>query len=234
MKNAALFLLLLLPSFAFSQTIELPAEVKGTKGQFIRVPAKTDGTVVMWYSLDEGLNVFPVELLKDSKTAVVSAPADGRYRLLAYTALKDSPSLPSICVVVVGNPEPAPPGPGPKPPIPPKPVDPAPIPLEGFRVLIVTETSEKLTPTQSSIIFGEKVRSYLREKAVKGPMNTPEFRVFDKDADLTAEAKHWQDAIRRPRTSLPWLIISNGTYGYEGPLPASIEETLTLLKKFGG
>lgn len=232
MKRLCVALSLLLAGQASAQNIELPAEVKGEPGQFVRVPAKTDGSIVQWFALDKGLNVFPVDLLRDSKTAIVTASTPGRYRIMAYTALKDTPSLPAVCVIVVGDaPDPGPgPGPGPKP----DPTPPAPIPMEGFRVLIVTETADKLTAAQTGIIFGEKVRGYLREKTAKGPGGTPEFRVFDKDVDATGEAKHWQDALRRPRTALPWLIISNGNHGYEGPLPASVDETLTLLKKFGG
>jgi hypothetical protein len=212
------------------QTLELPNEVKGQVGQFLRVPAKTDGTIVQWYSLDPGLNVFPVDLLKDSKTAVIVGTKEGRFRLMAYTALKDTPSLPAVCVIVIGDA----PDPGPT-PTPPGPTPPPPIPGDGLKVLIVTESGDKLTSAQQGIIFGEKVRGYLREKAAKGPDGkTPEFRVFDKDVDASAEAKHWQDALRRPRTTLPWIIISNGSHGYEGPLPGHVEEMMLLLRKFGG
>ena len=97
----------------------LPPEVKGQPGAFIQVPAMTDCPHVMWYSPDVGLNVFPVQLLKDSKTAVVTATSPGRYRLVAWVAKDSEPSSPAVCVVVVGDaPEPQPPGPGPKPPEP--------------------------------------------------------------------------------------------------------------------
>jgi hypothetical protein len=99
---------------------ELPAEVKGDVGAFVRVPAKTEGKSVRWVALDAGLNVFPAELLKDSRTAVVTAPVAGRYRLLAYTAQGDEPSDPAICVVVIG----VPPPPDPPPQPPPDPSDP--------------------------------------------------------------------------------------------------------------
>jgi hypothetical protein len=230
MKKVAVAVLLCLAGQLQAQTLELPAEVKGQVGQFLRVPAKTDGSMVQWYSLDPGLNVFPVDLLKDSKTAVIVGTKEGRFRLMAYTALKDTPSLPAVCVIVIGDS----PDPGPT-PVPPGPTPPPPIPGDGLKVLIVTESGDKLTATQQGIIFGEKVRGYLREKAAKGPDGkTPEFRIFDKDVDASAEAKHWQDALRRPRAALPWIIISNGHHGFEGTLPATVEETMALLKKFGG
>lgn len=34
--------------------------------------------------------------------------------------------------------------------------------------------------------------------------------------------------------ALPWVIISNGKSGYEGPLPGTADEFLALLKRFGG
>jgi hypothetical protein len=79
------------------------------------------------------------------------------------------------------------------------------------------------------------VRDYLRGKCVVGADGkTSEFRIWDKDVDAAADAKHWQDALKRPRASTPWLIVSDGKSGYEGPLPANVDETLALLKKFGG
>jgi hypothetical protein len=54
--------------------------------------------------LDKGLNLFPVELLKDSKTCVVTTTIEGRYRVLAYTATGDNPSKPAITLVIIGSP----------------------------------------------------------------------------------------------------------------------------------
>lgn len=122
MKRIALLclLVLVLANPLLAQKVTLPQEVKGDVGAFIRVAADTADKEVRWYSPDKGLNVFPVELLKDSKTAVVTASTKGRFRLIAYTAKGDVPSLPAECVVIVGDaPLPGPnPGPGPVPPQP--------------------------------------------------------------------------------------------------------------------
>lgn len=113
-----IFLALLLAGGAYAgPALELPKEVKGDPGAFLQVPAKTDGKVVRWKAVDPGLNLFPVELLKDTKTAVVTAARPGRYRLLAVTARGDEPSDIAETVVVVGEaPAPPEPGPGPTPP----------------------------------------------------------------------------------------------------------------------
>ncbi len=107
--------------YAQSPNLQIPAEVRADPSAFARVQATTDCPVVRWVSLDSGLNLFPPELLKDSRTAVVIATRPGRYRLLAVAAKDSIPTEPAICTVVVGD---APsPGPGPSPnPTPPSPV----------------------------------------------------------------------------------------------------------------
>lgn len=237
MRRLSVALVLFLAATASGQTITLPAEVKGNPEAFLSVPATTDGKVVRWVTMDAGLNVFPVELLKDSKTAVVTGPK-GRYRLLAYTAVGDVPSAPAICVVVIGEAPPVPPVPPGPDPVPPGPTPgPAPIPTAGFRFMIVEETSErsKLPADQREIIGSTVLRLALAAACAKGPDGkTPEWRIFDKDAPMAAESKLWQDAMARPRKSLPWLIVSNGTSGFEGPLPANMTETMAIIEKYKG
>lgn len=132
------------------------------------------------------------------------------------------------------KPDPKPDDPKPKPPEP----GPVPIPDPGFRVLMVYESAEesKLSDGQRQAIRGLEVRKYLDSHCVKGADGkTPERRIYDKDVNLTQETKLWQDAMKRPRTSLPWLIVTDGkTGGYEGPLPPDIPTTWNILKKYGG
>lgn len=94
-----------------AQQITLPPQIIGMPGAFISIPSTTDCKQVQWVVLDKGLNLFPVELLKDSKTCVVTTTVEGRYRVLAYTAANDNPSKPAITLVIIGsppNPEPEP------------------------------------------------------------------------------------------------------------------------------
>lgn len=117
MKRFALLLLLVTPPL-WGQSVKLPAEVKVEPGTFGVVAAETDCKEVRWVVLDTGLSLIPPGLLKDSRSAVVMAGREGRYRLLAYGAKGDVPSEPVICTVVVGTPKP------PDPPDPPSPNDP--------------------------------------------------------------------------------------------------------------
>jgi hypothetical protein len=102
-------------------------------------------------------------------------------------------------------------------------------------VLIVYETQQEgqLKPGQYNAIFGNDFRSLLRTKCAKDGQQ-PGFWILDKDVDVTNLPKNWQDAWKRPRTSIPWLIISNGKTGYEGPLPEKLEDTVALISKYGG
>ena len=93
-------------------TVELPLKVSGQPGSFIKVPAKTDSKFVKWVSIDKGLNIFPVDLLKDSKTLVVTSQITGVYRLFAYVGDVNGPSDPAFTSVVIGDePAPIPPAP---------------------------------------------------------------------------------------------------------------------------
>jgi len=94
---------------ALGQQVTLPPEIHGQPGAFISIPSVTDCKSVQWVVLDAGLNLFPVELLRDTTTAVVSANSPGKFRVLAYAAKGDAASKPSITTVIIGDPpEPTP------------------------------------------------------------------------------------------------------------------------------
>lgn len=79
--------------------LKVPETVKGKTGTYITVKAETTGKVVRWKLLDEGISLFPVELLKDTKVAVLTTDKKAKFRLLAVTALGDEPSEPQIVVI---------------------------------------------------------------------------------------------------------------------------------------
>lgn len=124
--------------------------------------------------------------------------------------------------------------PDPKPDDPPKPEPDkvAPIPLPGLRVLLVYETSKG---PPASFIDGN-VQEWLTSNCARGEANTAEWRLIDQhDRFVVGKAsEHWKAAAERPRQSVPWVVISNGTSnaGYEGEPPATAAEFLELLKRF--
>ena len=114
-------------SAADNPYVKLPATVAARPGRLTVLHAETNGKTVRWVSLSEGADVLPYL----ANSAIFSAPLAGRYQVLAYTALDDTPSDPATTTIVVAEGPPAPPGPTPPepvPPVPPAPVPPAPPP----------------------------------------------------------------------------------------------------------
>jgi hypothetical protein len=150
----ALLLLAALPVAAYGQapaplTLDVPS-VSGNATEFIVVRATTTGTNVRWFAKTPGLNVFPADLLKNSLSTVVTAPKDGVYILVAYTARGDMPSEPAFCTVTIG-PAPVvvvPPGPGPEPPAPPGPVE------SGKRLVVLIRETADDTPAVGQMLVG--------------------------------------------------------------------------------
>jgi hypothetical protein len=81
----------------------VPAEVRGEVAEFVTVIATTEGKVVRYVALDQGLQVFPSSLLANQRATVVTSAKPGRYRLLAYTSVADVPTEPVITIVIIGS-----------------------------------------------------------------------------------------------------------------------------------
>lgn len=128
------------------------------------------------------------------------------------------------------------PGPKPPEPTPPEPgPSPAPIVETGFRVLVVYETADlaSMSRDQQLIFSGPEVRGYLDSHCVK-VNGTPEWRFFDKDTQFPVTCDSvWCKTMKRARGDLPWIVVSDGKTGYEGPLPPDVRSTLDLLRKWG-
>lgn len=231
--SLSMLLMMVLSGPLWGQSVTLPKEVKGNPGAWVVVvPDAKDGGEIKW-RVGKGLDLVPLDkLFPGQKSAgIVVTGKTGVYEVWAWTAKGDVASELAVCKIVIGDaPEPGP-TPDPKPPTPPDP----PAPIEGKRCLIIYETSEasRMPEKQQQILYGRAVREYLDNKCVVEPDGkTRAWRIWDKDVDTTAESKTWQEAMKRPRTATPWLILSNGKTGYEGPLPATAEEFLTLARKY--
>ncbi len=105
----------------------------------------------------------------------------------------------------------------------------APIPVPGFRVLIVFEQQQPHTGEVNAILYGKKTAAYLEATCVGGRAG---YRIYDQNTPMLADLDLWKNAMARPRTSVPWLLISNGVTGFEGPLPKTESEFLELCKKY--
>ena len=120
------------------------------------------------------------------------------------------------------------PGPGPTPEPEPEPPTPAPIPEAGLNILFVAESSDatKMTPGQREILFSLEGRNFLTATCGNN------WRAFDQHVQFTDQDGKWAKAIQRPRESLPWIIISNGTTGFEGPMPGSLVDLKKLVEEY--
>lgn len=129
-------------------------------------------------------------------------------------------------------------GEGPQPP--PVPIDPvtpatsdAPIAGPGFKALIVYDKTAVISAGQQSAIDGKTVRDYLESHCAKEGSGKA-YRIWPVQEDFTGAPAVWQDAMKRPHPNIPWLVVSDGKTGFEGPLPKTIAETMTIFKKYGG
>lgn len=162
---------------------------------------------------------------------VVAPP--GRYTIVVTELPRDAGKLrvrKTFDILPSDGPGPTPPGPTPPTPTP---DNPAPIPEPGFRVLIVYESGEMTKyPIETQVILaGADVREFLQSNCVASN-GVPEFRIYDPDVDVSRDSAIWQKAMARPRSQIPWVLISNGTTGYEGPLPKTPSEFLELCKRY--
>ena len=101
--------------------------------------------------------------------------------------------------------------------------------------MVVYESDEMNTypPAQVAILYDKSLRIYLDSVTTLGPdKKTHEYRFWDKDIILVNEEQLWKDAMARSHPQLPWLLVSNGVTGYEGPLPANTADTKALIKKY--
>jgi hypothetical protein len=101
------------------------------------------------------------------------------------------------------------------------------------RVLIIYETGDQTNYTQGQIgfMYSAEVRQYLSEKCPKAA-NSNGWYMLDKDAVTTALPPAWGKAMARPRTKLPWMIVSNPKGGWEGPVPERYEDAFAKVKEF--
>jgi hypothetical protein len=118
-------------------------------------------------------------------------------------------------------------------PPPPEPEDESPFPGEGLRVLIVYELDELASypSSQVNVLYSKELRVWAQQNCVKDSTGTAGLRILDQDTTADTPTQ-WTTAMARPRDSMPWLIVGNGKTGYEGPLPQTLAETISLLEKF--
>ncbi|TXH44119.1 MAG: hypothetical protein E6Q97_33200 [Desulfurellales bacterium] len=194
-------------------------------GKFVRVKLDAGEKAIV---LSQDFSPVDIIATPDS-LAFTGLP--GRY---VVVVLKGDEQPQQFFTKIVGlKPEPKP---DPKPDDPPKPppdVNPAPVKAPGLRVLIVYESSQLsiMPSTQREILFNTNLRAWMTQNCARDN-NRPEWRIVDQNQPDIVDTAPLKAMFERPRMSLPWLVISNGTKntGYEGVLPANADEMQRLLE----
>ena len=115
--------------------------------------------------------------------------------------------------------------------------------VDGLHVLAVHDVLKDASLPQGqleailSLSAAGAVNDFLQSHAAHEKSGDLAVRVFDVDQNVDNELAEWKQQFSspaQPRTSLPWLTVSNGRTGYDGPFPKDANALITLLKKYGG
>lgn len=240
-RLAFLFLMLLAAPLWAELVIDGPRAVPAFYPAQLKIKDGPKGATYFWRVDGPDGKRLTGQMVRVSATHVIFTGAPGRYAVnvrAVWTKDKATGELDGDEIdldVTVGNAPPVPPGP-PDPPKPPGPPTP-PTPAGPLRVLIVYESADlpKLPKEQQAILFDMKVRSALKDRTDKAGPDGRGFNIWDKDVDASGAAKFWQDALKRPRVSTPFIHLFKGdALIHEGPLPADAKGTLDLINKYAG
>ncbi|MDE2102001.1 MAG: hypothetical protein KGL39_32445 [Patescibacteria group bacterium] len=77
------------------------------------------------------------------------------------------------------------------------------------------------------------LQHYLTTHCIKDEKGNPEWRRFDKGADIENEAE-WVKRLRSKRDTAGIVIESKGGRLYSGDPPGNLDATLSLVKRWGG
>jgi hypothetical protein len=229
------------PAFSLDVKIEGPTEA--APGDLVVLTAKADGAKnYSWMLANSDKTYLPVE---GGLRAIFSSglkPGEKAATYIFVLAASDESSLGThkhVLTIKYPGPSPDPePGPTPDPDPEPEPLPPAPIPGDGLRVLIVYESGEMTKyPIETQVILaGADVREFLNKNCVAEDIGNgkkqPGYRIYDQDLNIGGDLEIWKQAMTRDRKELPWVVISNGKTGYEGPLPKGPTEFLELCKQY--
>jgi hypothetical protein len=223
-----------------AQSIEVPSEVKVDMPGLVVVRAtKMDADDVRWYPVGSPkLQTFPSDVLAVKPGTFVGITTQPGVYKIGVIAAKDvagkaKMSEPVYITITVGTPvpiPPTPPGPGPVPPTP------TPTPIKALKILFVTNEKDKtkLPAGQINTLYGVPFREWLNSVTPMGPDGkTHDWNIWDQSTDASAMPQIWQDWLKRPHASLPWVILGDESgVAFEGPVPADPTATKTLIQKF--
>lgn len=193
-------------------------------GRRIQIHADTLGKTVKWQILSGPTAAENYDFWSEdggTHDQDLTTPIAGNYRVQAITVVSGEPEAAEIMVPVdVG------PGPGPVPPGP----TPGPIPAGQLRVLMTyDEDAYQTDQAMQKVLNDTTLRKYIFSKG-DGKFLSNKVVFTDEPA-----MKIWRDTFQHQK-QLGITIFNgeNGQVAYEGPLPKTVDEAMTLVKKYGG
>lgn len=118
------------------------------------------------------------------------------------------------------KPEPVqPPGPG------------TPVTFDGFHVVFVHESGAQERMAVYNLTAAKALDAYLDSHCTNGAHG---WRVWDQNAVLDNAPPHFKEMMALPRSVSPALVVAAGKQAAVLPLPASPEDAVAILKRWGG
>jgi hypothetical protein len=196
---------------------------------------KVKGPVTLFAKFSDGIdrNIEELRTYTANEVFVIRAAKSGTVEILAIPiGATDSEQVKRKTLTVMGL--------GPQPP-PVKPDDPVvvpddpDVPVGKIQVVIIEDPDERaaIPDSQISVMEGRAIREYTKSHCQITEGN-PDFRLLSLRQDVSKQPGWIKEAFAVPRTETPFIVILSGSKTISGPLPKTVEETLTLLKKYGG
>lgn len=230
----ALAAALLFSSLTAAAPPDVPAEIKATPGQLVRVTVKTDkkiGTAKNFKDED----AFFGELLAPAgqRQYVFQPPVSGGKSVYVLTFWTEGELEGATCTITVSGVTPPTP-PDPKPPMPPDPKPPGPV--TSFRVILVYESGATLTATQTGVLYGLPFENAIKS-ATTGDATKFGWRRLDKDADpstLPTGLREVWAAAKPQLTGVPCVVFQVNDKITIESLPATNAAGVELVTKYRG
>lgn len=200
---------------------------------------KVNGPVTLFSKFSDGVD-RSVEELRTYNAPVVyvfRALKAGPVEVIAVPAgATDAGQMKRKTLTVMGlGPQPPPDGPVVVPDDPVVVPDDPDVPVGKIQVVIIEDPQQRnnIPASQLASMDSRLVRDYARSHC-QVTEGTPDFRVLSLRQDVSNQPSWIQEAFKVQRTALPSIVILSGSKIISGPLPNTVEETLTLLQKYGG
>lgn len=228
------FAAILAASFpAFAGDIQVAGTTTVAPGDMAILTVTSEGaTGFYWTAVGHNRAVF--DPLQNGSSIAFSAGSSGEYRWVV-SVREGEIATPSLVTITVGKrPEPTPdvdPVPDDDdPPVPVPDVEPI-LPGDGFRVMILYESGDRLPAGQAAIITSARLRDYIESKGGKDS-----YRIWDDDlteANLRGQSTEWRTGFanaKKAAESAPWLVATNGSKQVSVALPHDVDTTLQVLQ----